>query len=103
MHGVGCILLTLYVLYFMMIMYKALQTIKSLRKSYRMSVGMTIFTMSICAILMYFNGQASQRMDPPIYLSLLTLFNLYVQLIAYFYAPDFESGPGNSDQQYDIS
>jgi len=52
--------------------------------------------MAISSILMIFNGQVSQRMDPTLFMSLYSLFNLYIYFIAYLYAPslDFSGSMG---------
>jgi len=86
-QAVGVIILTAYSLYFIIITVKALKTIRTLKKSYRYAMGLTMFTMAFSAAIMLQNGQASQRMDPPLFLGLLTLFNLYIQVAAFFYSP----------------
>lgn len=82
-----------YLVYFFMITYKALPTIRNLKKTYRYALGITIFTMAFSAFLMMNNGQAAQRMDPPMYLSLLALVNVYVHFIAHVYSPAVGHAP----------
>jgi len=86
-----------------MILSKAMQIIKNLKKTYRYSLALTIFCLFISLVLMLNNGQASQRMDPPMYLSLLSLYNFYVILMSYLYSPVLGDNPGDSSaQNYDI-
>jgi hypothetical protein len=87
LQSFGITVITLYSVYFCMILSRAVIVIKNLKKSYRYSMVLTLFTMMVSMVLMYNNGQASQRMSPPLFLSLLTLFNFYVILIAHLYTP----------------
>jgi hypothetical protein len=70
-----------------MITYRALQFIKNLKETYRYSIGTTIVVMSISTFIMVRNGQASQRMDVTLFMSLYALFNFYIYLVSYFYCP----------------
>ena len=99
--GIGVI--TLYSVYFCMILSRAMVVIKNLKKSYRYSMFLTLFTMLVSMLIMYNNGQASQRMSPPLFLSLLTLFNFYVILIAHLYSPIMgEEAAAIGSHNYDI-
>lgn len=57
--------------------------------------------MLVSMAIMYQNGQASQRMSPPLFLSLLTLFNFYVILIAHLYSP-VTGDESEGSENYDI-
>ena len=61
--------------------------------NHKYATAATLITMCSSCVLMIFNGQVSQRMDPPLFMSLYALFNLYIWFIAYLYAPslDFSS------------
>ena len=87
LKSIGAVLVLIYLLYFSMIAYRAFQTIKILKKTYQYSVGTTIFTMFMTAVLMTHNGQASQRLDTFLFASLYTLLNFYIYLVSFFYAP----------------
>ena len=52
-------LMGLYVLYFIILTKKALDTIKFFNPAYRVVVGTTIFVMLVCTIILGNNGQAS--------------------------------------------
>ena len=84
---IGIISSTVYMLYFGIISYGAIKTIKNLKSTYRYALGITIFVATISSMIMIQNGQASQRMDPPLFLSLYAMFNIYMYLMAYMYAP----------------
>ena len=43
--------------------------------------------MAISTAIMLRNGQASQRMDVRLFMSLYALFNLYIYLMSYLYSP----------------
>lgn len=96
----GALCIASYAVYFSMITYKVIGTLKQLKKTYRFSIGVTAVTMLVSSVLMLQNGQASQRMDPPLFFSLYTLFNFYVYFIAYIYAPFTDSE--QRAQGYDI-
>ena len=93
LQSFGLLVITLYLVYFVMILAKALVVIKTLKKTYRYSLALTMFTLATSLTLMYNNGQASQRMDPPLFLSLLSLYNFYVILVGFLYTP--MTGDGN--------
>ena len=86
-----------------MILAKAMSTIRNLKKTYRYSLGITIFTMAFSAAIMLQNGQASQRMDPPLFLSLMALFNMYIHIIAFFYAPSIGEIENSDNIKFDIT
>ena len=83
-----------------MIVYKALKTIQRMSLSHRYSIGLTIFSMAFSAAIMLRNGQASQRMDPPLFLSLQALFNMYIFALSYMYSPCVQSG--DSGEPYEL-
>mmetsp|Transcript_16109 Transcript_16109/g.27220 ORF Transcript_16109/g.27220 Transcript_16109/m.27220 type:complete len:299 (+) Transcript_16109:1033-1929(+) len=87
LYSSGVFLFIAYIIYFGMIEYQAWATIKQLKKTYRFSLAITVITMAVSSALMLRNGQVSQRMDVTLFLSLYSLFNFYVYLIAYLYAP----------------
>ena len=74
-------------------------TIRRLKKTYRYSAGITIFFMSISGVLLMANGQASQRMDPMLFMCFYALVNVYVWLLTYMYVPhiDNDSRSGRYD------
>ena len=93
----GTIVICMYLVYFLMILSKAMSVIKHLKKTYRYALALTLFCLFLSLALLYFNGQASQRMDPPLYLSLLALYNYYVIIIGFMYAPvTSEEATGNT-------
>ena len=99
-YCIGIVLLAFYVMYLTCITYKALNVIRFLKKTYRYAIGSTIFVMSISSALMLANGQASQRLDPPLFMSIYVLFNVYIWFIAYLYAPHLN--PNSTSGKYDI-
>lgn len=80
----------LYIMYFGILTYSALQTIRTFQRSYRIITSATILVMLISSIIMIFNGQVSQRMDVRLFMSLYVLFNLYVYFLAYLYTPSLD-------------
>ena len=89
--SIGILLIGLYTIYFWMITTRALKFVKNLKETYRYSIGTTIFVMAISSYLMVQNGQASQRMDVTLFMSLYGLFNCYIFLMSYFYSPSIGS------------
>jgi len=96
LHLFGVLFGSVYLFYFGILTYAAFNIIKLERDNYIYSTGSTVLTMAISSILMIFNGQVSQRMDPTLFMSLYSLFNLYIYFIAYLYAPslDFSGSMG---------
>ena len=90
----------MYVFYFMIIAYKALGVIRFLKKTYRYAIGSTIFVIIATSSIMLANGQASQRLDPPLFMCIYVLFNIYIFLITYLYAP--HNNPNSSSGKYSI-
>ena len=56
LSSVGLCLVTAYTLYFGMIVYRAASIIKFLKKSFRFSIGTTLFVMALSSYLMIKNG-----------------------------------------------
>jgi hypothetical protein len=54
--SIGIVYISLYSCYFGMITYRVLQFIRSLKDTYRYSIGLTILTMSISSAIMLRNG-----------------------------------------------
>jgi len=90
LHLFGVLFGSVYLFYFGILTYAAFNIIKLERDNYIYSTGSTVLTMAISSILMIFNGQVSQRMDPTLFMSLYSLFNLYIYFIAYLYAPSLD-------------
>ena len=82
---ISIILLCLYTVYFIMLTKKALETIKYLNPAYRFAFGVTIFVMTISAVILAQNGQAAQRIDSLLFMSFYALINLYLYFMAYLY------------------
>ena len=52
----GALCIAAYAIYFSMITYKVLSTLKQLKKTYRFSIGVTAITMLISSVIMLENG-----------------------------------------------
>lgn len=87
LHIIGIFLITCYILYMGMLVYTALGTIKTFQRSYRVITATTIFVMLITCGLLGFNGQVTQRMDVRVFMSLYSIFNIYVLFMMYLYSP----------------
>lgn len=87
---VGVVLTFLYLFYMGLLIYIALKTIKTFQRNYRITTGATILTIVICLLLLFLNGQSSQRMDIRLFVSLYVLLNLHVHSLAYMYTPSVE-------------
>ena len=96
---IGVTLGFLYLFYFGMLLYTALKTIKTFERNYRVTAGATILVIILCSLLLFLNGQSSQRMDVRLFMSLYVLLNLHVHALAYLYAPSVEylSKPEGAD------
>ena len=86
--------------YFGVLTYAALAKIRTDDDNRKFATGATLVTVGMGCTLMLFNGQASQRMEPTLFMSLYALFNLYTWFIAYMYAPslDFTSNKSGAGQ-----
>lgn len=93
LHFFGVFLGWCYIAYFGVLTYAALTKIRTEHDNSRFATGATLVTMGVGCTLMLYNGQVSQRMDPVLFMSLYSLFNLYIWFIAFLYAPslDFSS------------
>jgi hypothetical protein len=56
LESAGIVIVMFYVVYFFMITYQALVTIRALKKSYRYAMGITIFVMAFSSSIMLQNG-----------------------------------------------
>lgn len=56
LQSFGIIVITLYIVYFCMILSKTMIVIKNLKKTYRYSLALTLVSMSLSLTLMYYNG-----------------------------------------------
>ena len=54
--AIGIVTSTFYMIYFCMIMFRALKTIKNLKETYRFAFGTTIFVSTISSMIMINNG-----------------------------------------------
>lgn len=52
LYSFGVFLIVSYVVYFIMLLYKALDTIKHQKKTYRFTLGVTIFTIAFSSAMM---------------------------------------------------
>lgn len=79
--------------YFGVLTYAAMIKIRTDDDNHKYVTGSTLITVVFGCTLMLFNGQVSQRMDPTLFMTLYTLFNLYVWFITYMYAPSLDFSP----------
>ena len=89
-HFFGTFLGLVYMMYFGVLTYAAFQQVNPEHDNHRYATAATLITMSSSCILMIFNGQVSQRMEPSLFMSLYLLFNLYLWFTAYLYAPSLD-------------
>lgn len=93
LHFFGTFLGFCYMSYFGVLTYAAMTRIRTDADNHQYATGATLVTMGIGCTLMLFNGQASQRMDTSLFMSLYALFNIYIWFIAYMYAPSLDFSP----------
>lgn len=103
LHFFGTFLALSYMGYFGVLVYAAQIKIRNEEDNEKYATGSTLVTMGIGCTIMIFNGQASQRMDPVLFMSLYALFNLYIWFIAYMYAPVYDNNPTRKKNQPNIS
>lgn len=87
---IGVVLGFLYLFYFGLLTFTALKTIKTFQRNYRITTAAMIFVIIVCLVLLFLNGQSSQRMDVRLFMSLYVLLNLHVHALAYLYTPSIE-------------
>ena len=87
LSSITVFLLGIYIVYFILLAKKALDTIKHLNPSYRYAIGTTIFVMLLSAAILGNNGQASQRVDTLLFMSFYALVNFYIYLMVFLYLP----------------
>ena len=52
LQAFGILVMTLYLIYFLMIFYRAIQVIRNLKKTYRYSLGLTMFSLTFTLAIM---------------------------------------------------
>merc|ERR1712216_633634 len=72
------LILAVYVIFYMVLTKKALDSVKHLNPAYRFAFGVTIFVTLISAVILFLNGQAAQRIDSILFMSFYSLVNLYI-------------------------
>lgn len=80
-------LTVMFIVFFGALTKKSLSTIKYLNPTYRFAIAVTICVMGIVAAILINNGQASQRFDTLLFMSLYSIVNLYLFFMAYLYQP----------------
>ena len=78
---------TSYLGYFGVLTYAAITKIRTSEDNHLYVTASTLTTAISSCTIMLFNGQVSQRMHPILFMSLYTLFNLYIWFIGYAYSP----------------
>lgn len=90
---VEIVMLTLYLVYFLIVSYLVLFVLNMMKKAYRYLILLTLVVIASSLLILFLNGRTSQLVNTPLYLSQYVLFNTYMFMVAFFYSPTTEAIP----------
>ena len=88
----GAVFLFIYLCYFFMLSFALLiGNYQQMRKPYRYLIATTLTVVIISLLILFFNGRTSAMTNTPLYVAQYALYNVYMTLVAFLYAPSMEA------------
>lgn len=66
---VEIIMLSLYVIYFLVVSYLVIFVLNMMKKAYKYLILFTLLVIAVSLVILFFNGRTSQQVNTPLYLS----------------------------------
>jgi hypothetical protein len=84
-------MLFLYLVYFMIVTYLVVFVLNMMKKAYKYLTVLTVMVIFTSILIMFLNARTSQLINTPLYVSQYVLYNTYLFLAAFLYAPTLDS------------
>lgn len=84
-------MLFLYLVYFMIVTYLVVFVLNMMKKAYKYLTVLTVMVIFTSILIMFLNARTSQLINTPLYVSQYVLYNTYLFLAAFLYAPTLNS------------